>query len=436
MGNAKNSHVVLTPKQETMTDVILQAFFEPERWEYAIDKGVGKDIDKSQLYQLTKPEVRAKIYQAIRDGKYEIAPPHTAQIPKDNGEFRTVYINEPIDRILLSIANDLLFELMPEMVHPACRSYQKGIGCGKIVQEISRKICEIKAETIGWKSDFSKYFDTVLLQSIDAAFDAVEAKYNHSAIIDVLRKYYHCNLYFDLDGELKEAYQSLKQGCSVASWLADVIMYDLDERLSKLDGEYVRYSDDALFIGPDYEIAMEIMKEETAKHGVTLNPKKIEYLTHTRWFKFLGYSIKNSMISLSVTRIKKFQHEIESRTINVPNITLRKAINAVNRFLYKGNGEYSWATQILPVCNVKKDIDELNKFVMDCLKAVASGKKKIGGLGYVANKPDGCIQRGIGRHVRSNRVKLEKIEGYLSIGCMQNAMITSREAYKTLVATL
>ena len=92
-----------------MTDIILQKFFEPERWEYAIDKGVGKDIDKAQLYQLTKPEVRAKIYEAIRDGRYEIAPPHTAQIPKDNGEFRTVYINEPIDRILLSIANDLLF---------------------------------------------------------------------------------------------------------------------------------------------------------------------------------------------------------------------------------------------------------------------------------------------------------------------------------------
>ena len=43
-----------------MTDPILQKFFEPERWEYAIDKGVGKDIDKSQLYQLTKPEVRVK----------------------------------------------------------------------------------------------------------------------------------------------------------------------------------------------------------------------------------------------------------------------------------------------------------------------------------------------------------------------------------------
>lgn len=419
-----------------MTDIILQKFFEPERWEYAIEKGVGKDIDKSQLYQLTKPEVRVKLYEAIRDGRYEIAPPHTDKIPKDNGEFRTVYINEPIDRILLSIANDLLFELTPEMVHPCCRSYQKGIGCGAIVQEISRKICQTQGEVIGWKSDFSKYFDSVPIRFIDKAFDGVEAKWGHSALIDVLRKYYHSNWYFDTQGQLKSSYQSLKQGCSVASWLADVIMYSLDERLSALDGEYVRYSDDALFVGPDYGKAMEIMQEEVGNREMSLNPKKIEYLTHTRWFKFLGYSIKGDMISLSVTRIKKFQHEIERLTINAPNTTLTKAINAVNRFLYKGNGEYSWATQILPICNVRKDINELNKYVMDCLKAVASGKKKVGGLGYVVNKADGCVQRGIGRHVRSNRTKLDKIEGYLSIGCMQNAMITSREAYKTLVASL
>ena len=168
-------------------DKILEKFFELERWEYAIDKGLGKGISKAQLYQLTKPETRVAMYEAIRDGKYEIAPPHTAKIPKDNGEFRTVYINEPADRVLLSIANDLLFELMPEMVHPQCQSYQKGIGCGKIVQEVSRKICDTKGEVIGWKADFSKYFDSVPVRFIDEAFDKVEAKHGHSALIEIGR---------------------------------------------------------------------------------------------------------------------------------------------------------------------------------------------------------------------------------------------------------
>ncbi|MCM1140192.1 MAG: hypothetical protein NC453_16625, partial [Muribaculum sp.] len=192
-----------------------------------------------------------------------------------------------------------------------------------------------------------------------------------------------------------------------------------------------------LFVGPDYRKAMEVLTSELSNMEMKLNPKKVEYLTHTRWFKFLGYSIKGEMISLSSTRIKKFQKEIEHRTIKAKGVTLQKAINSVNRYLYKGNGEFSWATQILSVCNVRKDIDELNKFVMDCLRAVKTGKKKLGGLGFVVNMTDGCVQRGIGKNVKANREKYPgEIKGYLTLGCMQNAMLTSRDVYRTLVSTL
>lgn len=423
-----------------MEDKILEMFFEFRRWQYAIDKGIGKHIAKRDLWQLTKPEFRVEMCQMIRDGKYTIAPPHTAKIPKDNGEFRTVYVNEPIDRIFLSIANDLLFDLMPEMIHPSCRSYQKGIGCGKVVQDIVARISSTHNQCgncIGWKSDFTKYFDTVPLENIDARFDAVEAKWGKSAIIDVLRKYYHCDYYFDTDGTLQEKFQSLKQGCSVAAWLANVEMYSLDEKLSQMDGIYVRYSDDAIFIGPDFEKAMEVMKEETSKRGMTLNPQKIEYLTFDRWFKFLGFSIMGTNISLSSTKIKKFQKEIEGLTIKRSDNTLRKAINSVNKYLYKGNGQFSWATQILPICNVESDIRELDKFVMDCLRAVQTGKTKIGGLGYVATKDNGCIQRGKGKNVAANRQKTSTvIDGYMTIGCMQKALKTNYEAYLTLVSQL
>ena len=95
---------------------------------------------------------------AILEDNYEIAPPHQALIPKDNGEFRTVYVNENIDRIFLSIVNDLLFELCPGMIHQSCKSYQKGIGCGKVVQEISHKLKpdlhQHLNDILGFKADF------------------------------------------------------------------------------------------------------------------------------------------------------------------------------------------------------------------------------------------------------------------------------------------
>lgn len=85
---------------------------------------------------------------------------------------------------------------------------------------------------------------------------------------------------------------------------------------------------------------------------------------------------------------------------------------------------------------VGKDIDELNKFVMDCLRAVKTGKGKVGGLGYARTQKDGCISRGLGRNVKANRAKLPTIEGYHTIGCMQNALRTRREAYNALISQM
>ena len=420
-----------------MTDILLQKFFEKERWEQALELGVGKGIDKGELRALTSPEVRLAMYNCIVSDNYEIAPPHQAQIPKDNGDFRIVYVNENVDRVFLSIVNNMFFELFPEFVHKSCKSYQTGIGCGKVVQELSRQVISVKGREVGFKADLTKYFDTVPLKYIDEIFDRMEAKGGNSKIIDLVRKYYHTDLCFDINGDLIEFYQSLKQGCSVASFLADAVLYHLDETVSMLPGYYVRYSDDLMYIGEEWGAAFQVVKSILADMNMTLNPKKVETVYKDRWVKFLGFNIKGSQITLSKTRVKSFQKEIEARTIKQRNISMTKATNRVNDYLYKGDGTYSWATSVLPIINVEKDIETLNAFVMDSLRACATKKRKIGGLGSVSDRDDYTIIRGIGRNVTANRNKTDKeINGYLTISCMRNALLTRRAVYEALVRTL
>lgn len=420
-----------------MTDILLQKFFEAERWEQALEVGVDKHIDKGELRKLTSPEVRFALYQAIVTNNYEIAPPHQAQIPKDNGDMRIVYVNENVDRIFLSIANNLFFEVFPEFIHKSCKSYQSGIGCGKIVQEVSRQVINTKTREVGIKADLTKYFDRVPIRYIDEIFDRMEAKIGKSKIIDVVRKYYHADLCFDVNGELIEHYQSLKQGCAVASFLADAVLYPIDKQVSALDVYYVRYSDDLLALGNAWGHAYIAIEQMLKVMELELNPSKVEILTKDRWFKFLGFNIKGSQITLSKSRVKSFQKEIEARTIKQRNISMQRALNQVNSYLYKGDGTYSWATSVLPIINVQKDIDTLNEFVLDALRACATNKKKIGGLGSVNDKEDYTILRGTGKNVTANRKKTDKeIEGYLSIRCMQNALLTRRAVYETLVRSM
>ena len=418
-------------------DVLLQKFFEMERWEQALETGVDKHIDKGELRKLCSPGVRAALYKAIVNDNYEIAPPHQVQIPKDNGDMRIVYVNENVDRIFLSIVNNLFFEMFPEFVHKSCKSYQSGIGCGKIVQEVSREMVKVKSKIVGFKADLTKYFDTVPIKYIDEIFDRMESKVGKSKIIDVVRKYYHADLCFDYNGELIEHYQSLKQGCAVASFLADAVLYHIDKEISDMDVYYVRYSDDLLVVGRCYDEAFQILKAMLKEMDMTLNPKKVETVCKDKWVKFLGFSIKGDKITLSKNRVKSFQKEIEARTIKNRKISMTKALNQVNSYLYKGDGRYSWATSVLPIINVEKDIETLNNFVMDALRACATNKKKIGGLGSVNNKEDYTILRGTGKNVTANRSKTEKeIDGYLSIACMRNAILTNRAVYETLVRSM
>jgi hypothetical protein len=229
-------------------------------------------------------------------------------------------------------------------------------------------------------------------------------------------------------------YQSLKQGCAVASFLADAVLYHLDDTVSMLPGYYVRYSDDLLYIGNEWGAAFPVVRSILEDMNMTLNPKKVEQVYKDRWVKFLGFNIKGDQITLSKSRVKSFQKEIESRTIKQRNISMTRAINSVNNYLYKGDGKYSWATSVLPIINVEKDIDTLNAFVMDAIRACATKKKKIGGLGSVDDQPDHTILRGTGKNVSANRLKTDKeIEGFLTIGCMRNAILTRRAVYETLV---
>ena len=420
-----------------MSDILLQKFFEMKRWEQALETGVDKHIDKGELRKLSSPGVRVALYNAITTGNYEIAPPHQVQIPKDNGDMRIVYVNENVDRIFLSIANNLFFEMFSEFIHPSCKSYQSGIGCGRIVQQVSKEMAKINSKIVGVKMDLTKYFDSVPIRYIDEIFDRMESKVGKSKIIDVVRKYYHTDLCFDFNGDLIEHYQSLKQGCSVASFLADAVLYPIDKAISDMDVYYVRYSDDLLVVGRCWDEAFQIIKAKLKEMEMTLNPKKVETVCKDRWVKFLGFNLKGNQITLAKSRVKSFQKEIEARTIKQRNISMIRALNQVNSYLYKGDGKYSWAISVLPIINVEKDIETLNQFVMDAIRSCATNKKKIGGLGSVNDKEDYTILRGTGKNVTSNRNKTEKeIDNFLSLKCMRNALLTNRAVYDTLVRSM
>lgn len=432
-----------------MVDILLQECIKKEYWEEALQSGVTKGIPKRILKDLSEPEYRMELFESIIKGEYEIAPPRTQKIPKDKpGEFRTVYINDGQDRILLRVITNALFALTPNWISKHCTSYQKGIGTGKVVERVSKWITDGEDNEVGRKADLSKYFDSVPIKYIDKIYDWFECEFNKSCMITLARKYYHQDTCW-VNGKLVTHYQSLKQGCAIASWLANVLLYDLDEEMNKIcNGQYVRYSDDMLFICDNYDFAEQYLRTRLSSYGLTLNPKKVEPVYKNKWVTFLGFSIKGDKISLSKNRLNKFKTEIKNICLK-HGISYTKAIRKVIRFLYIGNGDYSWATSILPVVNCESDLEMINQFVMDCLRATVTNRKNIAGVGYEPHEDGVVIYRPCshkvftlpdGTEVKSrygdsshNRKVVEEIEGYYSISCMWNAIQINKGLYSTNV---
>lgn len=419
---------------------LLEMMFEHDRWQALLDKSTEKGIPLKSIKELCSPEERIKLLKLIISDEYNVFPPHIQKIPKDKpGEFREVYINEDRDRIILALINDCLCEIFPHFIHPNCVSYKKGIGTQKVVGKISKEIVNIsnsiQPKQIGWKADFSKYFDNVKIEAIDDVLDRFESelgfKQGTEPVINLLRRYYHQDLAFDSSGNFVQHYQGLKQGCAVASILANACLYELDEFMTNKYKIYYRYSDDVVVIDNNTTNVVNEMNSIITKYGVTLNPKKVEPLFDNKWFKFLGFSIKGELITLSRNRLKKFQKEVEKRSIKKRKCTAKQAKRNIIKYLYEG--EYSWATSCLGIVNVKPDLDEMNNFIMDCIRACGTNKRKVGGLGFVNNLPDRTVVRGKGRHVKKNREKINAIDNYLSVGCMSNNLKICKSLFETTV---
>lgn len=438
-------------------DKLLAAVFSDEGQRETIDRCVDKGMPIAVLRGLCSKDVRMGIAAELADGTYESEVPHTAQIPKDEIDpetgkmkFRTVIIHDCVTRWLATRVNDSLFKLCSDMVHPACMSYQKGIGCGKVVQQVASLIRRhAKADDnsiIGWKADLSKYFDSVPRDVIMLELDAVETRLGKSCVVDWLRRVYNDDRLYDSELKMQVVkFQSLKQGFAPASFFADSTLRYVDDRLSQLNGIYYRYSDDTLFIGEDWKQAMEVMSQMLADLGLTLNPKKVQYITAETPFTFLGFSIRGEQISLSPKRLQTFVKEVRKRTIkrakaarikarhehkpltdkNYQNMA-QQAVRSINAWMLRGNGRFSWATSCLPIINNEHDIHILDEFVKDNIRAIIGRGDMpvhVGGIGYVTNNPEGMLVRGTGTHmILAKALSPTMIDGYKSLWALKKTM--------------
>ena len=415
-------------------DKKLELFFSKNLWDKAVQHCIDKGIKPVEISPYINPNFMAYLYELMVNGKYKVAPPHIALIPKENGEFRKVYVNTVLDRLILTIINEVYFSLYQDLIHPKCVSYRKGIGVKNIIDNIVNELSEHKVT--GYKIDISKYFDSVSRETMNATLKKVDTG---SPLDKILFDYYNDDLIMDEEGNLIRKYKSLCQGCAPSAFFANVILRDVDEVMDQICSVYYRYSDDILILGERADEALAVLGALLETKGLSINLKKVEQISSDNWFTFLGCKIRGNYVSLGKKSLNNFVREIEERTRlpktkeyrrGASEAELRKAIKKVNTYLYtaylKNSSNFGWAEYFFRIINCEKDIETLDTWLKDMLRGYYTGKggvSKIGGLGNIDTEKDCCICRGRGRCVSSN---LSKTEGLLE----ENGYVSMHHLYK------
>lgn len=406
------------------SEQIVEFMFSENEVISAVEHSFLRGVRDKTLKSFCHDGKRRLIAKDILDGNYVIGAPKMVAIPKPDGGTRNILINGQQDRIVLSMVYSLYARGFGSCVHESCVSYKKGLGVGRIARSLLKELKEVPAGTLGMKLDISKYFDKVPQEIIVSTLKRFSTC---NAIDKMLLDYYSTNEVIN-DGELTERYKGLAQGCSMAAFLANVVLYELDSRMSEVCQIYRRYSDDIVFFTDDLPKAIRILMDCVDSVGLELNLKKTDVLISSMSFDFLGlrFDAGKGTIDLSKENLIRVKNEVRALTKPTKKSKgskdeIARVIKAITRRLLNSNyrniaggatKQFSWCEYMFSVVSSKESVRELDFFIRDRIRAMYTG-----GHNTVTN----C-------HKMPNET-LEKL-GYISLTHMFSLYQIDKEVYK------
>lgn len=378
-----NEYDLSTHPQPDLMDIDdkLMLFLDKETLQMTIEHCTMKGIPLDEVRNFTEPEFRLRLAKLMLARKYRIAPPHILLIPKpDSDEKRKVYCNNAMDRIICTQIAHVYNRMYKDLIHPCCVSYQKGVGVPHIVRSISQYLMTHPGLT-GWKMDIHHYFDAVSEEARDQALKELDSG---SCIDRIVWDYLHDDVILDEHGEVQHVYKGIAQGFAVSPFLANYLLRDMDEAISRLNVLYYRYSDDLLILGPDADRAKEIVASMLAEKGLQIHPRKCVPVDASTRFTFLGFDICGGDITFSQSSLKRIKKDIRSLTKTRKGQekrsedVLRKVIRQINHKLYVAHiindREFGWGEYFLGTVTVEADIRMLDEYIKDHIRHTYTGK--------------------------------------------------------------
>lgn len=298
-----------------------QDLLRPPHWEFA--NGFNPYIVRSR-----SKSIAHSISKRLRDRTYEPMRPASFEVPKGGGETRTVSTFQIADEVISQVALRALLRKNISKFSGHSYAYRNDRNAHHAIEYISREFTQNERVFIA-EYDFEKFFDNVSHKFIFESLDRlgitrtpleehlIEVFLNSQAAASTAIEY-------SSPGERRQA--GLPQGTSISLFLANLVGTELDDRLERLEVNFVRFADDTLIWSPSYEAVVKssIELERAAKNiGAPISFTKSEgirilsrdrapksEMRTTDAVKYLGHEIGLDKIRMREEAVKRIQNRV------------------------------------------------------------------------------------------------------------------------------
>jgi len=233
------------------------------------------DIKKAGMKYLEK------LTSTVLRGEYQASGFRVIPLPKADGGFREVHIQNAVDRLLQKAVSDQMTPVIDNLLSKSSFAYRLGLNRKGAASVLKKHLGE--GFTTGIKADIAAFFDSVQLDSLA---DLLQGLFPFDVLTDTIIPW--------LAAANLQGNACLPQGSPLSPVLSNLYLHRFDRDMAREGFKLIRYADDFVCLfqsGASVENDSAKIRESLARLGLALKPEKTAAIIPGSPIKFLGYNI-------------------------------------------------------------------------------------------------------------------------------------------------